>query len=127
MRARRQFLNAQKPPVHNGGAPDTRHITRWTRYTRGPDHSTCELRRGDVNVRNPRLAAGCCRSTDPRGRLGPPQLPLQASTSCSGSHMFCSRIPLLVLVLGCLNPNSGVRTVLERCQDAGRRIWTLLC
>ena len=27
--------------------------------------------------------------------------------------MFCSRIPLLVLVVGCLNPNSGVRTVLE--------------
>ena len=26
--------------------------------------------------------------------------------------MSCSRIPLLVLVLGCLNPNSGVRTVL---------------
>ena len=32
--------------------------------------------------------------------------------------MFCSRIPLLVLVVGCLNPNSGVRgvrTVLEQC------------
>ncbi len=62
MRARRQFLNAQKPPFRNGGAPDTRHITRWTRYTRGPDHSSCELRCGDVNVRNPRLAAGCCRA-----------------------------------------------------------------
>ena len=44
--------------VHNGGAPDTRHITRWTRHTRGPDHSTCELRCGDVNIRMPRLAAG---------------------------------------------------------------------
>ena len=26
------------------------HITRWTRHTRGPDHSSCELRCGDVNV-----------------------------------------------------------------------------
>ena len=73
MRARRQSLDAQKPPVHNGDAPDACHITRWTRYTRGPDHSTCELRRGDVDIRNPRLAAGCCRTLWRSAGATPPE------------------------------------------------------
>ena len=64
MRARRQFLNAQKPPFRNGGAPDTRHITRWTRYTRGPDHSSGELCRGDFH-QSTRCAA---LRTQPRTR-----------------------------------------------------------
>ena len=59
-----------KASVRNGGGPNTRHITRWTRHTRGPDHSSCELRCGDVNFCMPRLAPiakGAARFT---GSLG---------------------------------------------------------